>query len=287
MLGPLKLVGSFLTIILLWAVLILGLPAKGAGEASFTSDQKIIGGKELDPSHELARSVVALLHIVSQEPDESFEICTASFLSDRVLLTAAHCLPLAEKESPQNLFIKVGVDAYDGGVRVKVDRALAHPEYDATTFAADLAVIRLEKPFADARPLRLVRAMDFRGPSLDRLSRVQAIGYGRSNVGRSETESYEGLGRLRSVDLLALDLLAVSSSEANVIQVDMNRGRGFCEGDSGGPALLKAGRGKRGIVGIASSFESRGGQDCNRYGYYTNVVPYLDWIRDTVRKIVK
>lgn len=272
---------------LLLAMFLLCLPAEGAGKYSIGSGQKIIGGTEVDPSHELSKSVVALLHIFSEEPDESFEICTASFLSDRVLLTAAHCLPIADKESPQNLFINVGVDAYEDGVRMKVDRALIHPEYDSTTFASDLAVIRLEKPFYDARPLRPVGAFDFRGPSLDRRSTVQAIGYGRSNVGRSETESYEGLGRLRTVDLLALDLLAVSSDEANVIQVDMNRGRGFCEGDSGGPALWKTRRGKRGIVGIASTFESRGGQDCNRYGYYTNVGPYLDWIRDTVRKIVK
>ncbi len=255
---------------------------------SGSSREKIIGGLEIEASHPLTRSVVALINIVEPEPEEAFEVCTASFLTDRVLLTAAHCLPETDDGGePQALSIKIGVDAYDDGPRLKVDRVLAHPDYDSTTYVSDVAVIRLAESYSEAKPLKLARPQDLRGASLSRMSRVQAVGFGRSNAGRGENESYEGLGRMRTVDLQSIDFVSSSTSEELLIQVDMNHGRGFCEGDSGGPALLKAGRGKSGIIGVASTFESRGPKDCNQFGYYTNVLPHLEWIKRAMREIVK
>lgn len=256
--------------------------------------QKIIGGVEIEEAHPITKSVAALINVLGSgaesDGDETFEVCTASFISNRVLLTAAHCLPeLADGEMPKSLYVKIGVDAYGSGRRLKVDRVESHPDYNSETYESDVAVIRLEQSFDEAVPLKLVRPKDLRG--LSRIRSVQAIGFGRSNSGRGEEESYEGLGRMRTVDLRSVQTIDRTSGGALadelLIQVDMNHGQGFCEGDSGGPALLKAGRGRHGIIGVASTFESRGGSDCNRFGYYTNVLPHLEWITGKVREIVK
>ena len=176
--------------LMIGAVLVLAEPGVARTE-------KIIGGSEVGASHRLAKSVAALINVVEPEPDEAFEVCTASFLSNRVLLTAAHCLPELEAgQEPEALYVKIGVDAYDEGQRLKVDRVLAHPDYNEATYISDVAVIRLAESYSGAKPLPLVRPQDLRGSSSSRLGRVQAVGFGRSNSGRAYADGGLAVDRL-------------------------------------------------------------------------------------------
>ena len=71
-------------------------------------------------------------------------------------------------------------------------------------------------------------------------------------------------------------------------------GKGSCHGDSGGPAILQSG-GKNLVFGVTSrGYDSdqgleaqQGAVKCERMVIYTNVVPYLTWIKTVALPALK
>ncbi|KAL3276576.1 hypothetical protein HHI36_011949 [Cryptolaemus montrouzieri] len=78
-------------------------------------------------------------------------LCEASLISDRALLTAAHCVTLKNSKrpaSPSLLTIRLknlNVQELDEDVYV-VEKIVVHPGFNTKTLSDDIAIIRLEKP---------------------------------------------------------------------------------------------------------------------------------------------
>merc|ERR550534_918841 len=76
--------------------------------------------------------------------------CTGSLISDTLVLTAAHCVQ-------GRAFFDISLG--EGDQLFSSSEAIVHPDYDQSTFSADLAVIRLPEP-AQGDPAPLPEAGD-------------------------------------------------------------------------------------------------------------------------------
>lgn len=195
--------------------------------------------------------------------------CTATLISDQLVLSAAHCF----EQIPAGSAVSFSV----GSVAVKGKLApLAswqiHPSYKGGdppgTLADwyDISVGRLKAPTTLAQPLKLVRPKEV-GPLIKYGAPLLIVGYGKTNPTNDASSGVKHHG--------TTELAQVGSSELFV----SNQGSGptKCSGDSGGPTLADADSGTGTdyrVIGVAS----RADKGCAYGSVETRVDPYLSWI---------
>lgn len=164
----------------------------------------IVGGSPAPDEH----AVVGLTrHPVSCEPSVAID-CTATLVAPRVVVTAAHCLGF----DPPNVY-----DVFFEGTTIPVVGGHAHPDYDPTTFAHDIAVLLL----ASDAP---VAPMPMRIEALPDLTEVTIVGYG-------VTDTATPMTGVRSSGIARVTALGDDS-------IDLAPGPAIaCAGDSGGPVI--------------------------------------------------
>ncbi len=256
-----------------------------------SSGPAILGGEKVSAQDDVA-SVTALLVDVKQGA-----ICTASILSDRWLLTAAHCV---EGKAASDLVVGFTLDMdqllQEGTTaeRRLVSRAVAHPQFQETnkTFLAmtekakaegkelsraevdgvkdwgDIALVELKEAIPTSyQPARLLPE----NAVLEKNQSVTLAGYGR--VGSEPTAAS---GVLYRVNVQIQEPLW-GSTEVLMNQTD---GRGACHGDSGGPAYAVDQNGRLLLFGITSRGVGDGDVECITSAAYTNLNHYRSWIRE-------
>lgn len=79
------------------------------------------------------------------DPDQNDLQCAGALISDRYVLTAAHCL---NREPPAIVrFGEHSIRSEDAGqVDVPVESTVVHPEYSASAVYNDIALIKLSEP---------------------------------------------------------------------------------------------------------------------------------------------
>ena len=186
--------------------------------------------------------------------------CTGTLVGSRTVLTAGHCV---EQASPSSLSFAFGpsIDQIDTSIDV-VD-AVQHPDWDSQQLANDIAVVTL----AQDAPVERVTMNDLMDASW--VGRpITLVGYGVTD-GPSQT----GIGTKRMVDV------TIDKVEATSLHYTTQQGKTACNGDSGGPAFVEE-NGNLVVVGVTSY----GDQNCQEFGVYTRVDPYLDFIFDQIKK---
>ncbi|XP_065338022.1 trypsin-1-like [Cloeon dipterum] len=235
------------------------------GPQDFRAGEKIVGG-----------SPAALGEIpwqVSLQYDIGFAFCGGSIISDRWILTAAHC---SINLSPSEVRIIVGTLEKDNpGAVHEVANITISPNFNYFTRAGDIALWQTTVPIV-FNANTSAAALSSVTPATGELTTTS--GWGDTTEGGSASDV-----------LLKVDVPIFDYDQCNATYVDfggvpsdqicagvLEGGIDSCQGDSGGPLFLAGGGA---VVGVASW-----GNGCaNPFfpGVYTDVAQHLDWIRST------
>ncbi|XP_039441215.1 chymotrypsin-2-like [Culex pipiens pallens] len=199
------------------------------GGASAVHRGRIVGGQLAEPGQ--------FPYQVSLRSAKNAHFCGGSVISDRWVLTAAHCIV---GRSPVDTRIVVGTHLLDsGGIYHGVARMVVHELYDASTRAFDVSLLQTESTilFSDL---------------------VQPIGLGAGFVNLAHGAVLSGWGQLEWTDvgmsnelrwlntsvIMLADCRQGSSSTVapNIFLHKLctlsPEGQGMCMGDTGGPLVL-------------------------------------------------
>jgi len=204
-------------------------------------------------------------------------LCGGSIVADRWVLTAAHCFEAATK--PGEVRAKAGATDYvTEGAWSDVEKVVIHEAYDPKTHENDIALVRLH-----AKPNGKVITLVNSKLEIPAGQPLEVTGWGTTSEGGGLAE------RLLKASVPYLDNAVCNAPEAYNGQIKAGMmcaghhdgGTDSCQGDSGGPLVWKTANGPV-LVGVVSF-----GEGCARklkYGVYTRVAKYVDWIGRVVAR---
>ncbi|CAH0605506.1 unnamed protein product [Chrysodeixis includens] len=206
-------------------------------------------------------------------------MCGAVIISDRGLLTAAHCV-VAYVGSPSSLRVTVGTTSrVTGGRTHDISRVLPHEQYSADTLQHDIAVLGTTRAITFSTSIAPV-AIPRESFNLPVGTEALVSGFG--------TTSYEGpsssvlmAAQVKIIDqqtCLRAYMRIAAITDGMVCALGHNPLRDACQGDSGGPLVTN-----NHVVGIVSWGE---GCASSQYpGVYTRVSMYYTWIQQRMTLI--
>ncbi|XP_006165391.1 transmembrane protease serine 11B-like protein [Tupaia chinensis] len=201
--------------------------------------------------------------------------CGASLISDRYLVTAAHCFQ--KTKNPNNYSVSFGTKVNPPYMQHYVQQIITHENYIQGQHHDDIAVIQLTE--------RVLFKNDVHRVCLPEATQIFPPGEGVVVTGWGAF-SYNGEYPvlLQKAPVKIIDTNTCNSPEAyNGLILDTMMCAGYmkgnidaCQGDSGGPLVYPNSRSIWYLVGIVSW-----GVDCgkiNKPGVYTRVTSYRNWI---------
>ncbi|XP_016838948.1 chymotrypsin-2-like [Nasonia vitripennis] len=202
--------------------------------------------------------------------------CGGSILSKRYILTAAHCLAIAQEPSEFQVIVGTTKRGGENGAVYQVDSFVAHEDYTMVHGAVgpvnDIGLLHLAKDIRYGKNVQPVKL-----PS-------------NANTFENDVATLTGWGSLKimgqsPINLQEIQLKVLDSRTCNQTWVDFvgekidkskicttsRVGQGACHGDSGGPLVLDGTQ-----IGIVSY-----GWPCGTGvpDVFTRVSSYLDWIK--------
>uniref|UniRef100_A0ABZ3NPN7 Prothrombin n=1 Tax=Gadus morhua TaxID=8049 RepID=A0ABZ3NPN7_GADMO len=274
------------------------LPKEDAKESELLESyqgSRIVGG---DDAEEASSPWQVMLY--KRQPQEL--LCGASLISDQWVLTAAHCIlypPWNKNFSPGQILVRLGKHnraRYEQGQEkiVPIDEIIVHPKYNwKENLNRDIALLHLKRAvqFDDRiHPVCL--------PSKQVAQKLMFEGYkgrvtGWGNLKETWNPSSKNLPAvLQQIHLPIVDQDTCRASTSVRITDNMfcagfkpgeTQHGDACEGDSGGPFVMKNPDDKRWYqIGIVSW-----GEGCDRdgkFGFYTHLFRMRRWMKKVIDK---
>jgi len=257
-----------LTLCLL-AQLSSALPKVGK-KPQFSPDHKIVGGNEVEPPHSIPFQVSLQL---TEWGDWHF--CGGSLLTDRVVVTAAHCCYETDLAGVKVMAGKHDLYAEEDSEQAAgIASAVIHPQYDPYTTENDICLLQLDTS------MKITSAVDVVRPAV---TGEQFTGTARVSGWGTLEDGGVAPDMLMSVEVTLKEdsvCRAVYGEEAVVDSMLCagDTGKDACQGDSGGPLVCR--KGETGEFDVLCGLVSWG-LGCGRDGYpgvYTEVAYFKDWI---------
>ncbi|XP_046448092.1 brachyurin-like isoform X2 [Daphnia pulex] len=240
---------------------------------------RIVGGVETAPN-EFPWQVFLVL----EKANHQLFSCGGSLISDRWILTAAHCL-----ENVAIVHVTLGAHNVDDDQEIHQENYRSrdyyiHPDWDSNTLQGDIGLIRLPQSidFSDyVRPICLDSPSeslnDYVGETVVLTGwGLYSDGGGTSSVLRKTSaevitnqECYEQYD-----SLITDDMMCTSTTNHH----------GTCNGDSGGPMHLEMADGSWKQIGIVS-FGSNLGCEKGYPNGFTRVSSFATWIQNTTAQM--
>ncbi|XP_047516153.1 chymotrypsin-2-like [Pieris napi] len=235
---------------------------KGAQEP----ETRVVGGRDAPEG--------LVPHQVALKTKSNWTFCGAAVISDRWILTAAHCV---KSRQPSEFTAVVGtLSRTRGGTSYEISKVIAHKEHNKPNkFDNDIAVISTKEAIEfnkKVQPLPL--------PTKDITAGLSCIvsGWGQLSAGWSSPDKLQYLyvNTLTSDQcnkkLNKKDGVIIGSSQMCTLNV---REEGICQGDSGGSLVCNGT--SAGIV----SFNWPCAE--NIPDVYTNTYRYISWIEENTK----
>jgi len=245
-------------------------------------EYQILGGTEADDD-EFPHMVAFGYSVPLRDEPVVFE-CGGSLISDRYVLTAAHCLTRIDGGNLTTLRMgQRDLSATSKATDKAPSKIIIHPDYNHRSKHNDIALIELESPVKFSKsihPACLYTNSD--DPDL-----VIVTGWGLTSIAGEQSNVLLKV-RLRTVSVSECNKTYTKDPKKSNIITDAqvcanspdNVKRDACGGDSGGPMMyqLNGFSNVYHVVGITSF-----GRGCGVYpGVYTRVYSYLKWIESIV-----
>jgi secreted trypsin-like serine protease len=246
-----------------------------------SAEQKIIGGHPVSPGTNKWQTSLQISW-VPNGVDAHF--CGGSLIAPDWILTAGHCME--DLKSTDVRVVAGTIDLRKPAQARSVKRIIVHGKYatDESNLVAgphpvnDIALVQVFKPFEMNTQLQQIPLIDVSlestvGRSKDKLT---ASGFGATKIGG------KAVAGLLSVDvpLVNRDTCNRPQSYDNAITDGMicagEINKDSCQGDSGGPLTYHPLKDDVEQIGIVGWGDKCGVQ--NKYGVYTRVAAYRDWI---------